>query len=88
MDPKMTRKTEIDLRDIARVVASGTASYLAVHVLLLPQLVRWGVGFPTYFYIGVLATGALSVAVSLLARPRPDAQCTSNAAAPQMHPAE
>ena len=52
------------------VIFSGTAAYLAVHYLLLPQLVLWGVSFPAYFYIGVLVTGALSVALSYLLRPR------------------
>lgn len=76
----MSGKTEIDLRDIARVLASGTVSYLLVHMFLLPQLVAWGVSFPTYFYIGVLVTGALSVVINLLMRPR--------ATRSQLHPAE
>lgn len=80
MDRDMTQKTEVDLRDIARVLLSGTASYLIVHFLLLPQLVHFGVSFPMYFYIGVIATGVLSVAISLVMRPR--------AASAEMHPAE
>lgn len=70
----MTNRTEVDVRDLASVVFSGTAAYLAVHFLLLPQLVRMSVSFPAYFYIGVIATGILSVALSYglryAARPR------------------
>lgn len=89
MGPNMTQKTEIDLRDLTRVVLSGTASYLVVHFLLLPQLVRMGVSFPTYFYIGVIATGVLAVVISLPARPRRQPQPDHRAAvASQMHPAE
>ncbi|GAB5449069.1 hypothetical protein [Gymnodinialimonas sp.] len=77
----MTPKSEIDLRDLARVLLSGTVSYLLVHFLLLPQLINMGVSFPTYLYIGVAATGVLAVVISLLTRPRA-------ASAPQMHPAE
>lgn len=80
----MSRKTEVDLREIARVVASGTLSYLVVHLFLLPQLVAWGLSFATYFYIGVLTTGVLSTAISLLARPRR----APRGVEPRMHPAE
>lgn len=76
----MTPKIDINLRDLARVAFSGTASYVIVHFLILPQLVRLGVGFPTYFYIGAIATAVLSIIVSLLTQPRE--------AAPVMYPAE
>ncbi|MBY4895248.1 hypothetical protein KUL25_21005 [Rhodobacteraceae bacterium N5(2021)] len=79
----MIHKTEIDLRDISRVVMSGTASYLAVHYFLLPQLVHWGVSFPTYFYIGVVVTGGLAVVINLLFQARDKA-----APRPDLHPAE
>lgn len=76
----MTNRPAINLRDVARVASSGTIAYLAVHFFLLPQLIRLGVGFPAYFYIGVLATGALSVVLSYAMRHR--------APEPQMFPAE
>lgn len=69
----MTKRHEIDIREIARVASSGTIAYLGVHFFLLPFLVSLGVGFPSYFYIGVLATGALSVVLSLAMRPRQNA---------------
>lgn len=80
MDPEMTPKFDITLRDLARVIFSGTASYLAVHFALLPFLVRMDVGFPAYFYIGAIATAVGSVAISLALQPRE--------AGPVMHPAE
>lgn len=82
----MTKRTEIDVREIARVASSGTIAYLGVHFFLLPILVRMGVGFPTYLYIGVLVTGVLSVAISLLLRPRQEAD--EPEATPEMFPAE
>jgi hypothetical protein len=79
----MASRTEIDVKDIARVIFSGTAAYLVVHFIVLPQLVSFGVSFPAYFYIGVGATGFLSVAIGYLLRPREDA--TEGSA---MYPAE
>lgn len=76
----MTNRTEIDVRDLTRVVFAGTSAYLAVHFVLLPQLVRWGVSFPAYFFVGVIATGALAITLSYVMRPR--------AATADMFPAE
>ena len=79
----MVNRTEIDVRDIARVLFSGTIAYLAVHFVVLPLLITTGVSFPAYFYIGVAATTLLSVGISYLIRPRDAA-----AGAATMHPAE
>lgn len=88
----MTKRLEIDVREIARVASSGTIAYLGVHFFLLPFLVRMGVGFPTYLYIGVLATGVVSVVLSLAMRPRQNADETAPTPASttshEMFPAE
>ncbi|QXT39143.1 hypothetical protein [Gymnodinialimonas ceratoperidinii] len=88
----MTWKSEVGIDVIARVLFTGTSSYLFVHYLLLPQLVRFGVSFPAYFYIGVIATTMLSVVISILTRPKKDAAAKdaseSQSDDPDMHPAE
>lgn len=87
----MSQRSEIDVRDIARVVTSGATSYLLVHFVLLPQLIKMGVSFPAYFYIGVVATAVFSVAISYLVRPRATVQDGARDGAQQMssmYPAE
>jgi len=65
----MTKRTEFDIRNITRVICSGATAYLAVHFLLLPQLVHWGIGFPAYFYVGLMVTCLLSIIFCLAMRP-------------------
>lgn len=83
----MDTASKIDILDVARVVSSGVTAYLLVHVILLPYLVKMGISFPAYFYIGVIATAVLSVAISYLIRPR-GAHRDRASQASAMHPAE
>jgi hypothetical protein len=88
----MTRKSEIDIVVIAHVLSSGTSAYIFVHYLLLPNLVRFGVSFAAYFYVGVVITGVLAMMISVLTRPTRTAPDAEDAEAPdgagQAHPAE
>lgn len=70
MGREMTNRAEVDVRDLTRVLVSGTVAYVAVHVMVLPQLMSWGVSLPTYFYTGVFVTGAISVILNHVLRRR------------------
>lgn len=63
----MSDTPKADFRDVIRILAVGTTSYVPVHFILLPILQGWGVSFTVYFYSGVLATGLLAVFLGFLA---------------------
>lgn len=83
----MDTASKIDILDVARVVSSGVTAYLLVHFILLPYLVKMGISFPAYFYIGIIATAVMSVAISYLIRPRAAHRDRASQAS-AMHPAE
>lgn len=66
----MAKRTEIDVREIVRVIFSGMAAFVAVDLLLLPQLIERGMGFPTYFYVALVATAVLASGICKILRPR------------------
>ncbi len=80
----MTRRTEIDVRDIVRVIFSGMAAYITVDAFVLPWLVASGIAFPSYLYLGLGVTVVLSTGICLLLRPRTAALKTPE----KLHPAE
>jgi hypothetical protein len=70
VEKMMTRRTEVDVREIVRVIFSGMAGFVAVDFFLMPWLMEQGLGFPNYLYLAIAATGGLAGGISLILRPR------------------
>lgn len=83
-ESQMTKQTEIDVREVVRVIFSGVSAYFIVHFFLLPWLMARSVEFPTYLYLGIAVTIVLSTAICSILRPRADASQTTE----HLHPAE
>jgi hypothetical protein len=67
---QMERQSKFDVREVVRVLFSGMTAYVAVALVIQPQIIAAGVSPPVFVAVSLLGTVLISVAFGYILSPR------------------